>query len=144
MEMAIKEYLANFQETGMPPLMVHGVYRTEVGSSECIYIVTTRHVDTKEALGVALPHLIRGIASRYNTHFLSTTKLGAVWLVEWEGEDLALVYTDVTEVSGEEFPIREGAEVARVTLLSLVDERRREAFVVPKSQFRGGDRNGSS
>lgn len=100
-----------------------------------VYIVTTRHVDPSEALELAIPHLIRGIANRYNTHFLGITKIGAVWLVEWEGEDLALVYADVVSPSGEEFPIKECAEVARITLLSLVDNKRREAYIVPQEDF---------
>lgn len=100
-----------------------------------VYIITTRHVNASEALELAMPHLIRGIANRYNIHFLGVTKIGAVWLVEWEGEDLALVYADVVAPSGEEFPIKEGAEVARITLLSLVDNRRREAYIVPEGDF---------
>jgi len=54
MEMAIKEYLANFQEKVRTPLRVYEIRRAKENGVNYIYIITNREAIAKEGLKLAL------------------------------------------------------------------------------------------
>lgn len=123
------------------PLEIHEVKTTKEGKTTYLYIITNRRVNAHEGLTIALPHLLLGIANAYDVHPIGITHSGELYLItdDEREEDLGIVYHDT--VIDEELPGMEEIteELTRYILFSLVDNTRREAYIIPKTLLEGGD-----
>ena len=109
------------------------------GKTTYLYIITNREVTAKEGLDIALPYLLEGIANAYDVHHVTVTYSGDLYLItdDENEDDLGILYFDM--VMDEELPRMEGITEAlqRYTLFSLVDDTRREAYIIPNALLEG-------
>ncbi len=121
------------------PLKVLDVKKARDGRTTYIYIITNRETTVEEGLRIALPHLLKGIANAYDVHHLAVTYSGDLYLItdDKHEDDFGILYFDV--VIDEELPRMKGIteELQRYTLFSLVDNTRREAYIIPKALLEG-------
>lgn len=133
----LKEVLEEYRG----PIRVQEVKTAKEGRTTYIYIITNRRVTAKEGLDIALPYLLEGIANAYNVHHVTVTYSGDLYLItdDKHEDDLGILYFDV--VIDEELPRMKGIteELQRYTLFSLVDNTRREAYIIPKVLLEGED-----
>jgi len=133
----LKEVLEEYKG----PIEVLDVRKAREGRTTYIYIITNREVTAKEGLDIALPYLLEGIANAYNVHHVTVTHSGDLYLITDDGheDDLGILYFDV--VICEELPRMEGIteELQHYTLFSLVDNTRKEAYIIPKALLEGED-----
>ena len=133
----LKEVLEEYRG----PIRVQEVKTAKEGRTTYIYIITNRRVTAKEGLDIALPYLLEGIANAYNVHHVTVTYSGDLYLItdDKHEDDFGILYFDV--VIDEELPRMKGIteELQRYTLFSLVDNTRREAYIIPKVLLEGED-----
>nr|WP_015243609.1 hypothetical protein [Thermococcus sp. AMT7]AFZ84294.1 hypothetical protein a7-6 [Thermococcus sp. AMT7] len=133
----LKEVLEEYRG----PIRVQGVKTAKEGRTTYIYIITNREVTAEEGLEIALPYLLKGIANTYDVHHVTVTHSGDLYLItdDEHEDDLGILYFDV--VIDEELPRMEGIteELQHYTLFSLVDNTRREAYIIPKVLLEGED-----
>jgi hypothetical protein len=134
----LKEVLEEYKG----PIRIQGVKTAKEGRTTYIYIITNRRVTAKEGLDIALPYLLEGIANAYDVHHVTVTYSGDLYLItdDEHEDDLGILYFDV--VIDEELPRMEGIteELQRYTLFSLVDNTRKEAYIIPKALLEGEDK----
>lgn len=139
MEMAIKEYLANFQEKVRTPLRVYEIRRAKENGVNYIYIITNREAIAKEGLKLALPYLLEGTANRFSVYEIGMTYGGLLHLIadDKNEEDLGTLYQDI--VYCEKLPeinLTRGEELSRYVFFSLIDDTHAEAYIIPEDLLR--------